>query len=359
MNKKILHVVPTLKKDGAETQLLILLKELKKSSLSIDLITFDFFSEGKSIQKDLSEQGINVDEFKKNILSTIFYLYKRLNQENYDIVHSHLPKSDILVGIVNLFIKFNHVVSIHAQYGTRKKEPRVKYFFLFPLWRLFINRADKVIAISEKVKSWLISRGVVSHINVIHYGIEPKNKYHNSQDSCQIGMAARFLPWKGWEDLITVVSRINELGFLFNLHLAGPDDIGYKNELVSLIKNNGLEKNVIFHEEFQDIYDFFDLIDVFVFLSESEGFGLVLLEAMSYGLPIVCSDIAPINEFVDSRTGILVDKRDIDGIAEKIISLLSNKKEQLTMKENQIYKVSNKLNAEIMATKVKELYYSP
>ena len=359
MNKKILHVVPTLKKDGAETQLLILLKELKKIVPVIDLITFDFFSEGKSIKKDLAELGINVHEYKKNILLTTVHLYKRLKKENYDTVHSHLPKSDILVGIVNIFVKFNHVISVHAQYGTREKESRLKYFFLFPFWRFYINRAGAVIAISEKVKSWLVSRGVVNDIEVILYGIEPKKEYHNFQDSHEIGMAARFLPWKGWENLIAVVSRINELGFSFNLHLAGSDDIGYKNELVSLIQHKGLEQNVIFHEEFQNIFDFFDLIDVFVFLSESEGFGLVLLEAMSYGVPIVCSDIAPINEFVDSKTGILVDREDIDGIAGKIISLLSNKKEQLTMKENQIYKVSNNLNAEIMTTKVKELYYSP
>ena len=359
MNKKILHVVPTLKKDGAETQLLILLKELNKTELDLHLITFDYFTEGKSIKKDLDELGINITEFKKNILSTFFHLYKRLKKENYDTVHSHLPKSDILVGIVNIFIKFNHVVSVHAQYGTREKEPRLKYFFLFPIWRLFINRSGTVIAISEKVKSWLVSTGVLNNIEVILYGIEPKDGYHNFQNTNEIGMAARFLPWKGWENLIAVASRINESGFSFNLHLAGSDDIGYKKELITIIQHKGLEEHVIFHDEFQKIFDFFVLLDVFVFLSESEGFGLVLLEAMSYGVPIVCSDIAPINEFVDSKTGILVDRDDIGGIAEKITSLLSDKKEQITMKENQIYKVTKNLNAKIMATKVKELYYSP
>jgi len=80
MNKKILHVVPTLKKDGAETQLLILLKELNKTELDLHLITFDYFSEGKSIKKDLDELGINITEFKKNILSTFFHLYNILIQ---------------------------------------------------------------------------------------------------------------------------------------------------------------------------------------------------------------------------------------------------------------------------------------
>ena len=359
MNNKILHVVPTLKKDGAETQLTILLKELKKTLQTVDLITFDLFSEGENIAKNLKAIDIDIKVYKKNIFLTFLYLYKIIKKENYDIVHSHLPRPDIVIGFVNIFLKFKHVISVHAQYGTRKKESRLKYLFLFPFWRIMINRADTVIAISEQVKLWLISRRVVNDITVILYGGEPKQKFHTPEDFNQIGMAARFLPWKGWENLIAVASRINELGFPCNLHLAGPDDIGYKNDLVSLVESKGLDQNIIFHEEFDNIFNFFDLINIFIFLSESEGFGLVLLEAMSYGVPIICSDIAPMNEFIDSGTGILVDRDDIDTIAKKVISLLSDKKEQLSMKGNQINKVSNNLNAEIMATKVKELYYSP
>ena len=78
---------------------------------------------------------------------------------------------------------------------------------------------------------------------------------------------------------------------------------------------------------------------------------------MSYGVPIICSDIAPINEFVDLETGILVDRNDTENIANKIIQLLSNPEELFSMQEKQKIKVSDELNAHIMATKVKELYY--
>ena len=71
-------------------------------------------------------------------------------------------------------------------------------------------------------------------------------------------MAARFLPWKGWVNLLDVTAFLNRLGFSFNLHFAGTDDIGYKEELRLLVKNKGLEEVVVFHDEFEDIYEFFD-----------------------------------------------------------------------------------------------------
>ena len=61
MKKNILHVVPTLKKDGAETQLVILLKELKKNDEFIELLTFDLYQEGESIEPNLIDLDINID----------------------------------------------------------------------------------------------------------------------------------------------------------------------------------------------------------------------------------------------------------------------------------------------------------
>ena len=118
MKKKILHVLPTLKKDGAETQLLILLKELKKNDECIELVTFDLHQEGESIEPGLIDLGINIDVFNRNILSTILYLNRKIKESNYDLVHSHLPRADIAVGAASFFSNFQHIVYVLAQYGT-------------------------------------------------------------------------------------------------------------------------------------------------------------------------------------------------------------------------------------------------
>ncbi len=359
MKDNILHVVPTLKKDGAENQLLILLKELCSSFENIDLLTFDLNDNGNSIEKEIHGLEVNLIYCNKSVLGSFFYLYKLIKNRQYDIVHSHLPKSDILVGMVSLFIKFEHIVSVHAQYGTRQNEPKVKYFLLFPIWRICVNRSKVVVAISNKVKKWLISRGVSNKIEVVLYGIQQKESSHTPPNNNIIGMAARFLEWKGWDKLLDVAFDLKKHGVIFQLHLAGPDDEGYKGVLSNISDESGLEDFIVFHNEYENIYDFFDQIDIFIFLSESEGFGLVLLEAMAYGLPIVASDIAPINEFVDDETGILVNRSDSVEISNQVQRLLNSTELRKEMSRNQINKVNEHLSAAKMAQKIKELYYLP
>ena len=54
---------------------------------------------------------------------------------------------------------------------------------------------------------------------------------------------------------------------------------------------------VLLHYHYSNIEEFFSKIDLFLFLSESEGFGLVVLEAIQNNTPVVCSNIEPLSEF--------------------------------------------------------------
>ncbi len=359
MSNKVLHILPTLKKDGAESQLLTLVEGQQLQDMIPVVLTFDLYKKGSSVEEELIELGVEILSSKRNIFSILNIIYKEVNTNKYLAVHSHLPKADIAVGIVKLIFDVNHVISIHAQYGTRQEESKIKYFFLFPIWKFFVNRASSIISISEKVKSWLIRNKIKNDINVVYYAVGNHLSSHKPSNSNIIGMAARYLPWKGWDNLLEVASKLSEQNFDFQLHLAGSDDIGYKKDLKIKVKEKGLKELVFIHDEFESIYDFFDLIDVFVFLSESEGFGLVVLEAMSYGLPVICSDIQPINEFVDRETGVLIDRDNTDQVSEKLIELLLNEDKRMSMSRNQLNKVKDEFSIEKMVQKVKELYYSP
>jgi glycosyltransferase involved in cell wall biosynthesis len=74
-----------------------------------------------------------------------------------------------------------------------------------------------------------------------------------------------------------------------------------------------------------DIPDLLTAADAFVFGSESEGFGLVALEAMAAGLPVVAFRLPALEEFVEQgRTGHLIELRDIDGFARAVGGLLDD-----------------------------------
>ena len=80
-NLKVLHVLPTLKKDGAEVQFANLLTEIKNTE--IDIFTFDLYEKGDSIRPMLKNNNL----FFKN---SVFYLKKIINENNYEIGRAHV-----------------------------------------------------------------------------------------------------------------------------------------------------------------------------------------------------------------------------------------------------------------------------
>ena len=200
MNKsKILFVLPTLKKDGAEVQISNLLSCFK--NFKIDIFTFDLYEEGNSILNDLGE----VQVFTKNGSTNLKALKKIIDRNNYQIVHSHLPRADFYVGILKIISKkFKHLITVHAQYGDRAGESKLKYFIFNLFWRFILNNSDGVIAISNKIHNWLLSERRIhkNKITTIHYGVQIKERNNKTEFKNVIGTAARFLPWKGWDKVI-------------------------------------------------------------------------------------------------------------------------------------------------------------
>ena len=347
MNKpKILYVLPTLKKDGAEVQISNLIKNF--DSVDTDLFTFDLYRNGDSIEESL--RGIKVYSKKRTI--SIIEIYKIIQANNYDIVHSHLPKADLYIGFIKLFSRsFMHIISVHAQYGTRTEESKIKYLFFNIFWKFILNRSDGVIAISEKIKKWLVHDKNLSSkkITTIHYGIEITKRAKVTSNNSTIGMAARMLPWKGWERVLKVASVLKKQNLDFKLLFAGSDDINYKKTLIAKVKKQGLENHVSFHNHFENIEDFFSKIDLFMFLSESEGFGLIVLEAIENNTPVICSNIEPLSEFVDNSYNTLVNPKNFNDIANLTTKILVNsifknkvqtKQKQKIIKEFSIGKAS-------------------
>jgi len=323
---KVLHVIPTLKKDGAEVQLAELFKEI--DNVEIELFTFDLYENGDSIFNNLN----NINIYNQSSLKSIFLLNKIIINNNYDFVHSHLPKSDLIVGFLKLFNKkMKHIVSVHAQYGTRAGENKFKYLITNMFWKIILNNSSGVIAISDKINRWLVKeRGINPNlISTIHYGVKIKNRPPRNKHNNIIGMAARILPWKGWDKVIETAFYLKKLDVNFKLKLAGSDDEGYVENIKTLIQEYQLEENIEIFDHFSNIDSFFSQIDLFLFLSESEGFGLVVLEAIENNVAVVCSDISPLNEFVINTENCLVERDKTQEIANILKSYFDNEQKKL------------------------------
>jgi len=130
---------------------------------------------------------------------------------------------------------------------------------------------------------------------------------------------------KGHKYLIAAIDTIAETGIPVHLALVGDGPL--RPNLLQQSSEIGWGSRVHFLGKRFDVPNVMAAFDVFVHPSLWEGFGIVLLEAMALGLPIVASDVCAIPDIVsDGQTGLLVPPGDSHGLAAAIIRLYRDRK---------------------------------
>lgn len=196
------------------------------------------------------------------------------------------------------------------------------------------SRASAVVAVSNYVKEMLKKRyGIDSE--VIYHGIDadkfkPKNKAESKRrlgyketDSI-ILFVGKLHPYKDPLTLIKAISMAVEKNA--NLHLVMIGDGELYTEVEKEISKLNLSNHVrLFRRvDNQTLEMLYDAVDVFVLTSVNEAFGMVLLEAMASGLPVIASDSGACPEVI-RNAGVLFNRGDCTDLAEKIITLSSDK----------------------------------
>jgi len=203
-----------------------------------------------------------------------------------------------------------------------------------------LNTTKKIIATTNIIKntsSWL--KPVKNKIEVIPNGVdlnvftpnisgqEIRQKYQIDDNESILLFVGRLTFYKGVEYVLQALSIIKKKINNVRLIIVGK---GYlEKQLKALCASLGIEKSVIFAGRVSDnmLPKYYAAADVFVLPSTSiaEGFGIVLLEAMASGKPVVASNVGGIPEvIIDGSSGILVPPRETKDLAESVIHLLSN-----------------------------------
>lgn len=166
-------------------------------------------------------------------------------------------------------------------------------------------------------------------------GIEIKDNRFSELDNNNLISIGRLSKEKGFIDLIDILSFVKEVYPDVKLNLIG--DGPEREKIEKHIKLLGLENNVVLHgykntEEINKI-----LLDssIYVMTSFSESFGLVLLEAAQFRIPLVAFKNSGSNEIISNNwDGYLIENRNKEMMAKKIIELLKNKNRRIIMGNN-------------------------
>lgn len=204
--------------------------------------------------------------------------------------------------------------------------------------KLCLHWADLLIAVSEGVRGKAIQGGMPAEkVVTVYSGIDPERAKASgdgrsiraergiSPETLVIGSVANIAPKKGYDVLIRAMAKarqdINDLVCL----IVGADERGLQRGLERLGESLGLEGRVWFAGFQEDVFPYLDAMDLFVLASVDEGFGIVLLEAMACGKPVVATRVDGPPEIVeDGRTGLLVPPEDPDAMANALVELLKD-----------------------------------
>ena len=329
---RVLQLITSLERGGAENHLLALLTHADRRAFELETAVLS--GEGELVPV-FRKAGIPVHLLKaRNRFDPLALgrLVRLLREGHFDILHSHLFRADIYAGLAVARLGERRPLLV----STRHNDDR---FFLNPFVGLVhygvSARQDLIIAISDHIARFTVSRGVrhPERVRRVYHGLEPpvtkaleREGQHIRQElgigphEFLVGNVGRLALQKGQRHLIAAMPLLLERVPRARAIIAGGGDL--EDYLRDLANEMGVADRVHVLGPRKDVPALMHAIDVFVMPSIWEGFGLVLLEAMAAGRPIVASRVATIPEVVaDGESGLLVPAGDPLALATALAEL--------------------------------------
>jgi glycosyltransferase involved in cell wall biosynthesis len=328
----------TKKIDGVSRYLNELLLELPRIDPAIQYTILSLPDEASGLPKEIFNFR-NVKRFDLNVMGPSpkqHYLMRPILRKLKADLYHH-PQFNLPYGI-----KIPCVVTIHdLKYlffpGFLQKNSWLKHQFIKKSIVYSLNTADQIIAVSNHTVRDLekLANFQDNKINIVYHGISPtKNIDKNTTRRIlqKYNIANDFILFVGTrrphKNIIGLIKGLKLLREKYHVNIdmviAGKAYSDYT-EPERLTAQLHLDEHIHFIDFVPetDLPAFYQTAKIFALISFYEGFGLPLIEAMSYGTPIIGSAITSIPEVVGD-CGLLVDPNDIDEITEKLYMIITD-----------------------------------
>ena len=339
---RILQIIPNLTKGGAERLVLDIYSELsKRSDVDVKLVCFseqNEYPEFLDIKPLVIKSSVKLSLFRKNQ----FYvdeLQKFVNDFKPDIIHTHLFEAELISrSIYRPHTKwFSHCHDNMVQFRNigpatfLSKQALTNYYekkVLFTKYKQ--NGGSHFLAISKDTHAYFTKTAkpypVTLLPNAIDYHKFLKPVLNISQGNIlRLINVGTFVEKKNQAFLLKVAAALKKRSIHYELHLVG--DGVKRDELESSVRNHGLENEVIFHGMVDRVEEILWQSDIYVHSAKYEPLGLVFLEAMAAGLPVITLDGKGNRDLiVQGKNGFMLSEPDAEKFAGKILEVWENKK---------------------------------
>jgi glycosyltransferase involved in cell wall biosynthesis/nucleoside-diphosphate-sugar epimerase len=276
-----------------------------------------------------------------------------------NLIHAHSGKPGIIARLAGKICNVPVVFTAHG-WGFDPNAPKLRRNIALAAEKMLAKFATKIICVSESDRQLAIDLGVVEadRVVTIHNGIDAGIELPVATPkatSTQLIMVARFN--KQQKDQTTLMKAIQQVDRDINVLLVGtgPD----LEEAKNTAKELDILSKVSFLGDRLDVPQLLAQSQIFVLSTHYEGLPISILEAMRAGLPIIATNVNGIPEqVVDGKTGLLVERQDVDGLAAAITTLVDNPTLCQKMGSEGIEKLQREFTIDEMVASTKALYQS-
>jgi glycosyltransferase involved in cell wall biosynthesis len=373
---RILHIIPSLAKGGAERLVLDICTQLHTiNNVEVMLVTFrpnnDYIFMSEKINHQVIPSSVQLSVSGKNTLH-VDELERLINKFQPHIIHSHLFEAEV-VSRAKLYKPARYFTHCHDHMHQFKKMSArdmlnktrlTEWYERNWILKKYRECNNHFIFISRFIEAYFkesLPADVVQHQSLLHNCIDLKKFAHTGQRSVNAGHirlinCGSFTPRKNQAFLVDVMEQLLASNNHITLDLIG--DGPMLEEVKQKVAQRHLSQHIFFRGKINDVQAYYKQSDIYVHSASVESFGLVLLEAMAAGLPVIALDGQGNRDLIeDGKMGYILQEEDPVAFARVIIQLI-NHPEQYSFISNYVKEFVKKFDVVDYVDRLLDLYES-
>ena len=354
---KVIHIIHSPCGGGAELLVRELTKRTNELGINCKAVYFNCWAKcAKTIEFSDDEQSLNINTRNPYAIIKLRKLFKSelINNSNL-VVHAHCSWPMFFVPLASIGLKIKLVFTQHNIVTSTRNFSYFKYFE-----RFFYNRFNSIISVTEGVKvsllNWLDASIFKKVVNIPNGA-----RFFTFKERSSINKSVKFISvgslsyQKNFDITIKALSYLKNIDWHYEIIGTGP----LKTQLEKLINSLGIQDKITLSGWCSNLEGKYHNADIQLLPSRFEGFGLIAVEGMSTGLPIIASDIPGLNEVVSVSIDscfLVKDANNIDAWVNQINLCIKSIGKNLSHISKESYQHSQKFNLTKMTKSYIDLY---
>jgi len=303
---KIIQILPEFEEGGVERHVLWLSNELVNQGHEVLIV-----SAGGKLEKQLDQrvERWKLPVHRKNPFTALYSamaISRTAKADHWDILHAHSRVPAWIAWWTSLMNGIPWIATAHSRYSVNMG--------IAPY-----GNASGVVCVShtveENINSFLPENRVVIRNGLPSSGVRWSG---NSDDFKKLLFVGRISRIKGLRTVIEALNGINSIKWKLDVLGDGPQ----RKEIENLSKSLGLSERIVFHGFCERPENWMKECDLLVFPSENEGLGMVLMQAIQIGTPVLASKIPAVCEIVGANNSLLLPPGNIGAWGDALRSVL-------------------------------------